>query len=126
MKTLLNIMFSIFFVLGLAGCDQKLKRSASLLTGGGDPDEGRQKIEYFGCASCHVIPGAAGADGLIGPPLTQVANRAYIGGVVRNSPQNLIRWLQNAPALNPKTAMPDLEISDRSARDIASYLYTLK
>ena len=49
-----------------------------------------------------------------------------LGGVVQNSPDKLIRWIQNAPPLSPKTAMPDLEIPEQQARDIASYLYTLR
>jgi len=91
-----------------------------------NPDAGRHEIEYYGCASCHIVPGVAGAQGLIGPSLQGVENRNYIGGVVQNSPDKLIRWIQNAPSLNPKTAMPDLEIPDQPARDIASYLYTLQ
>lgn len=74
----------------------------------------------------HIVPGVAGAQGLIGPSLKQVESRNYIGGVVKNSPDELIRWIQNAPSLSPKTAMSDLEIPGQQARDIASYLYTLK
>ena len=126
MKFPFSLLVSVLFAASFCSCDQKAKQSATLLSGGGDPDKGRHEIEYFGCASCHTIPGVAGANGLIGPSLAQVANRAYIAGVVENSPDNLIHWIQHAPSLNPKTAMPDLEIPDKSARDIASYLYTLK
>jgi cytochrome c len=126
MKFPFSLLVSVLFAVSFCGCDQKAKQSAELLSGGGNPDKGRLEIEYFGCASCHTIPGVAGANGLIGPSLAQVANRAYIAGVVENSPDNLIHWIQNAPALNPKTAMPDLEIPNKSARDIASYLYTLQ
>jgi cytochrome c len=126
MKFSFQLLMGILLALSFCGCDQKTKQSATLLSGGGNPDQGRRDIEYFGCASCHTIPGVAGANGLIGPSLAQVADRAYIGGVVRNTPNNLIHWIQHAPSLNPKTAMPDLEIPNNSARDIASYLYTLK
>ena len=93
---------------------------------GGNSDAGRSEIEYYGCASCHEISGVAGAQGLIGPSLKHIANRNYIGGVLKNSPDNLIRWIQNAPSINPKTAMPDLQIPEQEARDIASYLHTLR
>jgi cytochrome c1 len=126
MKFSFQLLMGILLALSFCGCDQKTKQSATLLSGGGNPDQGRHDIEYFGCASCHTIPGVPGANGLIGPSLAQVADRAYIGGVVRNTPNNLIHWIQHAPSLNPKTAMPDLEIPNNSARDIASYLYTLK
>jgi cytochrome c len=126
MKTLLLKGILIAVALALCGCDQKQKQTASALTHGGNPDVGRREIEYYGCASCHVVPGVAGAQGLIGPTLAQLQNRNYIGGVVKNSPDQLIRWIQNAPSVNPRTAMPDLEIPEPQARDIASYLYTLK
>jgi len=125
-KFLITGMFVVACTLMICGCDVKQKQTASALTHGGNPDAGRREIEYYGCASCHIVPGVAGAQGLIGPSLKGVENRNYIGGVVQNSPDDLIRWIQNAPSLSPKTAMPDLEIPDRQARDIASYLYTLR
>jgi len=103
----------------------KSELRANALTGG-NPDAGRGEIEYYGCASCHIVPGVPGADGLVGPSLKHVANRVYIGGVVENTPDNLIRWIEHTPAVDSKTAMPDLQIPDRQARDIASYLYTLE
>lgn len=86
----------------------------------------QQHIEYYGCASCHVVPGVAGADGLIGPSLQGIANRPYLGGVVKNSPDKLIQWIKDAPSLDPLTAMPKLEIPDEEARQIAGYLSALR
>jgi len=126
MKIPFVLLISTFAALSLCGCDEKAKQTAAIMTHGGNPDKGKRDIEYFGCASCHTIPGAAGANGLIGPSLAQVGDRAYIDGVVKNSPDNLIKWIQHAPSLDPKTAMPDLQLSDKDARDVASYLYTLK
>src|SRR5213595_522042 len=121
---LLNGMF-VALALIVCACDKSQKQEASAMTHGGNPDAGRREIEYYGCASCHVVPGVPGAQGLVGPSLNRVEDRLYVGGVLKNSPQNLIRWIQNAPAVNPKTAMPALEMPEQSARDIASYLYTL-
>lgn len=92
----------------------------------GEPERGRQAIRYHGCASCHTIPGVRGADGLVGPSLEHIASRAYIGGVLPNTPDNLVRWILDPPGVDPQTAMPDLHLSERDARDIAGYLYTLK
>jgi len=103
----------------------KTKQMAAAMTSG-NPEAGRHEIEYYGCASCHVVPGVPGAQGLIGPSLKQFACRNYIGGVLKNSPDNLVQWIQNAPAIDPKTAMPDLQIPEQQAHDIAGYLYTLK
>jgi cytochrome c1 len=102
------------------------EHAASEMTGGGNPRRGRAAIEHYGCASCHTIPGVRGADALVGPPLTQIASRSYIGGVLKNSPENMMRWIRNPQGVDPLTAMPNLGIGDQDARDIASYLYTLK
>lgn len=100
------------------------RRIATALTGG-NPDRGQTAIQTYGCAACHTIPGINGADATVGPPLTRIALRGYIGGVIKNSPENMIRWIQNPPAIDPKTAMPHLGVTEGEARDIASYLYTL-
>jgi len=102
------------------------ERAAAEMTGGGDPARGRAAIERYGCGTCHTIPGVRGADALVGPPLTQVASRAYVGGVLTNSPENMMRWIRDPRAVDSLTAMPTLGVSDEEARDIASYLYTLK
>lgn len=98
---------------------------AALLTGG-DPSRGRALLRPYGCAQCHTIPGVRGADGLVGPPLAGIANRVYVGGVVTNTPQNLIRWIMDPQAIDEKTAMPAVGVTEDQARDIAAYLYTLR
>jgi cytochrome c len=108
------------------GGSSEAERAAAEMTGGGSPARGRAAIERYGCATCHTIPGVRGADALVGPPLTQVASRAYVGGVLTNSPENMIRWIRDPRAVDPLTAMPTLGVTDQDARDIASYLYTLK
>jgi cytochrome c1 len=112
--------------LALAACEdsQSMKRAAELT--GGDPMQGRAKIKYYGCGACHTIPGVPGADTLVGPELTHFANRVYVAGVLPNSPQNLVRWIRNPKQVDRLTAMPDLNVSEADARDIAGYLYTLK
>lgn len=96
---------------------------AARLTGG-RPAHGAELIRGFGCGACHVIPGIAGARGEVGPPLTGLVRRAYIGGVLTNTSANLVRWIVNPRAVDPLTAMPTLGLSDAEARDVAAYLYT--
>ncbi|MGH7618742.1 MAG: c-type cytochrome, partial [Gemmatimonadaceae bacterium] len=64
--------------------------------------------------------------GEVGPPLDGVARRAIIGGVLPNTPDNMMRWIEDPPAVAPNTAMPNLGVAPQSARDIVAYLYTLK
>jgi len=98
---------------------------ADVTTGGNAADDAN-KIQYYGCGSCHVIPGISGASGLAGPPLSGVANRIYIAGMLQNTPDNMMRWIENPKAFNEKTVMPNLGVTPRDAADIAGYLYTLR
>ncbi len=70
--------------------------------------------------------GATGADALVGPPLNGIGSRAYVGGVLSNTPAHMMLWLKNPQALEPLSAMPALHLTDRDARDIAAYLYALR
>ncbi|HMC54194.1 MAG TPA: hypothetical protein VKH19_03405 [Gemmatimonadaceae bacterium] len=93
---------------------------------GGNGDRGRGLIRVYGCGACHTIPGVRGAESFVGPNLDGIASRSYIAGVLPNDPENMVRWIQNPPAIDSKTAMPFLGVSERDARDIAEYLYRLK
>ncbi|MBV8904941.1 MAG: c-type cytochrome [Acidobacteriia bacterium] len=92
----------------------------------GDPKIGEHLIYTYACGSCHVIPGVAEATGTVGPPLQGIGSRIYIGGVLINTPENLFRWISKPQEVYPETAMPDLGVTERQARDIAAYLYTLR
>jgi cytochrome c2 len=92
----------------------------------GDAERGRGLFALYGCTACHTIPGVDGADGLIGPPLAKMAHRGYVAGVVKNTPYNLVRWIKDPPAVDPQTAMPNLRVTDKDARDMGAYLYNLK
>lgn len=91
----------------------------------GDPDAGHRAAQNYLCATCHVIPGIVGANRHVGPPLTGMGKRLYIAGVIPNTPDNMVRWLQDPQQVDPLSAMPALGLSDRDARDIAAYLATL-
>lgn len=93
---------------------------------GGNPDRGPALMRSYGCGTCHTIAGVSGANGLVGPPLTGIAQRAYIAGVLPNAPENMVRWIENPKAVDSLTAMPVLGVSPADARDMAAYLYTLR
>jgi cytochrome c len=105
--------------------EQKLRAEVIALTRG-DPRRGPAHIVQYGCAGCHTIPGVRRANGLVGPPLTRLAGRLYLGGVLTNRPDNLIRWILNPREVSPRTAMSVTGISEREARDVAAYLLTLR
>ena len=113
---------------GFAGCDDARGAnvaSANRITGG-DADRGRELVRAYGCGSCHSIPGVAGANGLVGPPLAGIASRSYIAGVLPNAPDNMLRWLRDPRAVDSLTAMPNLGVTPSDARHLAAYLYTLR
>lgn len=93
---------------------------------GGDARRAPALIQAFGCAACHTIPGVKHADGNVGPPLARFGDRTYIAGMLRNTPPNLVRWLQRPQSVVPGNAMPDTGLTAAQARDIAAYLYTLR
>ena len=91
----------------------------------GDPEAGRRAAHHYLCATCHVIPGIVGATRHVGPPLAGIGTRRSIGGIIPNTRDNMVRWLQNPQQFDPQSAMPALGLSERDARDIAAFLATL-
>lgn len=87
---------------------------------------GKKLIIAAGCGSCHTVPGIYRARGMVGPPLYFFSRRTMVAGELPNTPDNLVRWIQHPQSIEPKTAMPDLGLSEQQARDIAAYLYTLR
>lgn len=92
----------------------------------GNIENGRLLLRQFGCGACHEIPGVAAAKGAVGPPLDAVARRVYLGGVLPNSPENMASFIRRPQEIDPRTAMPDLGVTEAHARDMVAYLYTLK
>jgi cytochrome c len=109
----------------ISGCTQHdaLRDRAVALTGG-DAHRGADVVRTYRCGSCHDIPGVRGADGTVGPPLANLLRRGFIAGELPNTPENLVRWIKNPPAVRPNTAMPMLGLSEQQARDVAAYLYS--
>ncbi|MFL6465586.1 MAG: c-type cytochrome [Bryobacteraceae bacterium] len=110
----------------LLGCGNQAKWQTARATTGGDPQLGVAAIKRYGCGSCHMIPGISGAVGLVGPPLSGIGSRIYVAGVLQNTPQNMMRWIENPKAVDEKTVMPNLGVTSKDAADIAGYLYTLQ
>lgn len=91
----------------------------------GDVSRGEDLLEAYGCGACHTIPGIRGANGVVGPPLTEWSRRSYIAGSLVNNEDNLVTWIVDPDGVEPGTAMPDLGVSPLEAADIAAYLFTL-
>lgn len=121
MRVLTIMVAAVSAMLAACGDEPQPRRVA-----GGDIDTGRRLVEQYQCASCHVIPGAAGASSRAGPALAGFGKRSYIAGRIPNTPDGLIAWLIDPPARKPGTMMPDLGVSETEARHMAAFLYTLQ
>jgi cytochrome c len=118
------ILASLAFAgLGLGACTDERQAPA---IAGGDAERGRLLLRQYGCGSCHRIPGVAAATGTMGPPLARYVRQVYVAGVLPNTPDNLARWIVDPQAVEPGTAMPDMQVSAAQARDMVAYLYTLE
>jgi len=79
------------------------------------------------CASCHAVQGTQ-AQGKLGPDLSFFGNRTTLGaGMWENKPENLERWIKNAPGMKPGVKMPPFAtLSQEDLNGIAAYLESLK
>ena len=110
----------------LAACSAQANPQLGHDTLGGNPDQGKVLIHDFGCGACHAIPGIAGANGAVGPPLAGIAERGYIAGKLRTTPENMVTWIMHPQQIVPGNAMPDMGVSEQDAKDITAYLYSLR
>jgi cytochrome c2 len=113
-------------MVAVCGCGNRAMMAAGQAATGGNAVRGKAAIFKYGCGSCHIIPGISNAHGLVGPPLSGIASRVYVAGVLQNTPGNMVRWIENPHAVDEHTVMPALGVSHQDAADIAAYLYTLR
>jgi cytochrome c oxidase assembly factor CtaG/cytochrome c2 len=123
-RALLPALVAVIAPLLLGGCDDN--HGGKSVAGIGNFERGIGLIRSYGCGGCHTVPGIADATGVVGPPLTQMSRRIYIAGLLRNTPENMVTWLRDPQRIVPGNAMPDMNLSDRDAHDVAAYLYTLR
>ena len=116
----------VAILLLLQSCRPETDYSAVQLTAGGDPMRGKAAIGRYGCGACHEIPGVDAANGLVGPSLAKIADRTFLAGQLPNQPDNMMMWIVDPQRVESGTAMPDLNVTEGDARDIAAYLYTLR
>ena len=95
----------------------------------GTPEEaarGALALHQHGCGTCHRIAGIAGADGVVGPPLVDMARRVYLSRGLPNTRDNMMRWIRTPQQFAPGSAMPDMRVSSADAQAITAYLYQQK
>lgn len=87
--------------------------------------EGAKVFTDSPCTTCHTIQGVS--KGYIGPDLTHFASRSTLAaGVLKNSPDNLAKWIIDPQQVKPGANMPPLVTSGPKLDALVAYLESLK
>jgi mono/diheme cytochrome c family protein len=99
--------------------------------GGPAAADAMKLMQQYDCGSCHTISSIQGAVGTVGPNLSVEGSVPRIpasSGNLENTPENMQRWIYDAPAIKPGVVMPNFSAQGMSlanALTIANYLETL-
>jgi cytochrome c oxidase subunit 2 len=88
--------------------------------------EGARLFQSKKCADCHAISATDTVAARKGPNLAHLAIRETLGGISRNTPDNLSLWLTNPQAAKPGNRMPDTPMSDNERSALLAYLESLQ
>jgi len=87
---------------------------------------GKKIFETTACVNCHSVAGTV-ANGQFGPDLTHLMSRDTIAaGILRNTPDNLRRWVQNPETFKPGSLMPAMGLGDRELNAVTAYMASLR
>ncbi len=98
---------------------------AATAPSGPDTTAGAKLFLTKGCTGCHALNAVKFSRNLLGPNLSNVGARKYIAaGTLRNTDENLARWIHNPQAIKHGVLMLNLGLTDDEARTVAAYLRT--
>ncbi len=112
----ITLLCSFAFAYYLLPESESKKRSARL----------RARFSAYGCSSCHVVSEAQSSSGKVGPPLIGLGSRTYIAGRLPNTHDNLVRWIRFPQQVSPGTVMPNMNVSESDAQEMAQILNEFK
>ncbi|HZL63808.1 MAG TPA: cytochrome c oxidase subunit II [Thermoleophilia bacterium] len=93
---------------------------------GADAVAGEQLMPTIACGGCHTVRGTTMQD-TFAPDLTHFGSRGGIGAyTLTNTPQNLLKWLQDPQAVKPGCNMPRIPLSLPQQQELVAYLEELK
>jgi cytochrome c oxidase subunit II len=85
--------------------------------------DGEKLFTAKGCVGCHSLQAVNAPKGMIGPNLANVGARSYIAaGTLKNTDENLARWIQNPQAIKTGVLMPNLGVSPSEAQALVAFL----
>jgi len=94
------------------------------ISAGGNAERGKELVNTIGCKGCHVIGDdvrmrqARGFSYDVAPELSRAGSKL--------DPDWMYEWIKNPRQYRPATRMPNLRLTDQEARDVVSYLMTMK
>lgn len=118
--------FVLLLLFALACAKREAAPAAATVGPPGNAARGRELLTSYGCTGCHMVPGVEGPRASLGPALDNSATKTAILGKFPNTPENMIRWLVDPPAMDPNTTMPNLGVTEQDARDMTAFLFTLR
>jgi cytochrome c oxidase subunit 2 len=84
--------------------------------------QGQQLFTAKGCVGCHSLNPPA-MPGLIGPNLHHIGSRSYIAaGTLKNTDENLAKWLHDPQAWKLGVLMPNLQLKDDEVAALVAFL----
>lgn len=95
-------------------------------------EKGLKVFMEKGCTACHTIQGVAeiapaARKNTTGPDLTHVGSRTTIAALtLPNDVDNLAKWIKDPQSIKQGALMLNLGLTDQEARDVATYLFSLK
>jgi cytochrome c oxidase subunit 2 len=93
---------------------------------GAEAVAGERVISSVGCGSCHAIRGTT-LKGTFGPDLTHFGSRKGIAAyTLRNTPENLLRWIQDPQGVKPECNMPNVPLPPDQQKQLVAYLEELR
>jgi putative membrane protein len=119
------VLLACCAVVPAAACSRTNYDEGSVIAGG-NARRGQGLVKSYGCVACHIVPGVPGGDATVGPSLAGFRERQLIGGTAAQSADNLAQWIHDPKSLDSLTMMPNVGVTPTDARDIASYLYSIR
>lgn len=87
--------------------------------------QGKQLFAAKACSGCHSLDATKPMG--VGPNLAKVGSRSYIAaGTLKNTDENLARWIQHPQSWKHGVLMPELGLTDAETKAIVAFLRTNK
>jgi cytochrome c oxidase subunit 2 len=99
-------------------------QQAGSAAGQGDQVAAGEKLfAAKGCVACHSLTAVNAPKGMVGPNLANVGARSYIAaGTLKNTDENLARWIRDPQGIKKGVLMPNLGVSEPDSRALAAFL----